>query len=58
VLLTVSLNDLRNEKFSLEENSFTFAGESGPEKTLYKVNLTFYNDVIPQVRSNANHAHA
>ena len=53
MFLTVSLNDLRNEKYSLEENNFTFTGESGPEGLSYAVKLPLYKDVIPQVGSYA-----
>ena len=50
VFLTVSLNDLKNEKFSLDDNLFKFVGQSGPDGALYAVEVPLYKDVIPQVR--------
>ena len=47
----MSLNDLRNENFVLEEKLFTFKGEGGSDKFLYDVEVPFFKDVIPQVRT-------
>lgn len=49
VLLTISLSDIRNEKTSLEENMFSFAGNAGPEGKFYAVQMTFHKEVVPQV---------
>lgn len=48
-MLTVSLTDIRNEKFSLEENVFKFRGNGGPDGHMYSVDLTFLKDIVPQV---------
>ena len=45
----MSLNDLRNEDFTLEENVFRFKGEGGSNGTLYAVEVPFFKAVIPQV---------
>lgn len=50
LFLTVSLNDLRNEDFVLEDKVFKFKGEGGSDKILYNVEVPFFKDVIPQVR--------
>lgn len=49
VLLTVSLNDIHHEKYSLEEKVFKFSGVGGAEGHQYNVEINFYKDVIPQV---------
>ncbi len=49
VFLTVSLNDLANEKFSLEDDLFTFSGQSGRDGPLYAVEVPLFKEVIPQV---------
>lgn len=50
VLLTVSLTDIRNEKFSLEEGVFKFRGNAGSDGKLYTLDINFYKDVVPQVK--------
>ena len=50
ILLTVNLNDIHHEKYSLEENVFQFTGVGGAEGQHYNVELRFFKDVIPQVR--------
>ena len=54
ILLTVSLNDIHHEKYSLEEKVFQFTGVGGTEGQHYNVELQFYKDVIPQVRDGIN----
>ena len=49
VLLTVSLNDIRDETFSLEENGFEFSGVGGAEGRMYEARIEFYKDILPQV---------
>lgn len=49
LLLTVSLNDIQDETFSLEETTFQFSGVGGSDRKQYSVQLEFYKDVIPQV---------
>jgi hypothetical protein len=49
VLLTINLQDIRNEKLSLEQNSFTFTGNGGSEGKLYSLNMAFHKEVVPQV---------
>ena len=51
ILLTVSLNDIRDETFSLEENVFEFSGVGEAEGRLYKARIEFYEDILPQVTS-------
>lgn len=50
LLLTVSLNDIQDEKFSLEETTFQFSGVGGSDGKHYNVELEFYKDIVPQVR--------
>lgn len=50
VFLTVSLSDLRNENFALENNVFKFRGEGGSDGSMYSVEVPFFKDVIPQVK--------
>ena len=50
-MLTVSLNDIHHEKFSLEEKVFKFSGIGGSDGSQYEVEINFYQDVIPQVCS-------
>ena len=52
ILLTVSLNDIHHEKYSLEEKVFQFTGVGGAEGQHYNVELEFFKDVIPQVGSD------
>ena len=49
LLLTVSLNDIQDETFSLEETTFQFSGMGGSDGKQYNVELEFYKDVVPQV---------
>lgn len=49
ILLTVSLNDIRDETFSLEERVFEFSGVGGAEGRKYEAMIEFYKDVLPQV---------
>lgn len=48
VMLTVSLNDIHHEKFSLEDKAFKFSGVGGADGSQYQVEINFYQDVIPQ----------
>lgn len=50
-MLTVNLNDIHHEKYSLEEKVFQFSGVGGADAQQYSVELQFYKDVIPQVSS-------
>lgn len=56
VLLTINLSDIRNEKLSLEENMFSFAGNAGPEGKFYAVQMTFHKEVVPQVNHLSHQA--
>ena len=49
ILLTVNVNDLHNEKFSLEDKTFTFYGE-GHENLKYSFELEFFKEITPQVK--------
>lgn len=49
ILLTVSLTDIRDEKFTLEENVFHFKGNAGPDGRMYTLNMNFHKEVVPQV---------
>ena len=51
ILLTVSLNDICDETFSLEENAFEFSGVGGAEGRMYETRIEFYKDIVPQVSS-------
>ena len=46
----MSLNDIQDETFSLEETTFQFSGVGGSDGKQYNVELEFYKDVVPQVR--------
>lgn len=49
VLLTINLSDIRNEKLSLEESTFTFTGNAGADGKLYSIQMAFHKEVVPQV---------
>ena len=48
-MLTVGLNDIHHEKFSLEDKVFKFSGIGGSDGSQYEVEINFYGEVIPQV---------
>jgi len=45
VLLTVFVEDCKDEKISVQENSFSFSGKGGKEKKEYAVNLEFFGEI-------------
>ena len=49
-MLTVSVNDLHNEKYSVENNCFVFEGEGSETLSRYSCQIDFYKEIIPQVR--------
>lgn len=45
----MNLNDIRDETFSFEENTFKFGGVGGNEQRRYEVEMEFYKEILPQV---------
>ena len=50
ILLTVSLNDIHDEQFSLEEKELHFSGLGGSGDGQYDIKIDFYKEIIPHVR--------
>ena len=50
VILTVNLNDIKGEHFTLDNTKFTFKGIGGSDQQRYGCELEFFKEVIPQVR--------
>ena len=48
VLLTIGVNDLQNEKYSINEKTLSFYGEDSTQK--YSFDLQFFKEVTPQVK--------
>jgi prostaglandin-E synthase len=46
VLLTIVVNDLQNEKYSINEKTLSFYGEDSTQK--YSFDLQFFKEVTPQ----------
>lgn len=53
ILLTVSVNDITNEKYKVNEKSFSFYGEGGEGLEKYHCELEFHKEIVPQVRKRA-----
>lgn len=49
VLLTIELNDIQNEKYTLNEKSLKFSGQGGTHGDSYELELDFYGEVNPEV---------
>jgi len=45
VLLTVFVEDCKEEKISVQENSFSFSGKGGKEKREHAVNLELFGEI-------------
>ena len=52
--VTIQLNDIKEEKFSLDEKKLTFKGYGGIEGKHYGIELDLLNEVVPQVRFVSN----
>lgn len=49
LFVTVSLTDIKNERFTLDEHKFTFRGVGGPDEKQYACEIQFLKEVVPQV---------
>ena len=49
ILLTVKVDEIHDEEFSLEENRLHFSALSGSEDKHCEVIINFYNEIVPHV---------
>lgn len=49
ILLTVSVNDLHNEKYAVNDKTLSFYGEGSESLQKYKFEIQFYKEIVPQV---------
>ncbi len=50
VLLTIELNDIQNEKYTLSDKALKFSGQGGAQGSIYELELELYGEVVPEVR--------
>ena len=49
VFVTINLNDINHEKYSLDNKKLTFSGIGGSDKKFYSIELEFNKEVVPEV---------
>ncbi len=49
MLLTVNVNDIKDEKVSLDDRKFTFSGVGEADEQRFACELEFLEEVVPQV---------
>ncbi len=47
--MTVNVNDIKDEKFSLDEKKFIFSGVGEVDQQQFACELEFLEEVVPQV---------
>lgn len=52
ILLTISVNDLHNEKYTVNDKTLKFYGEGTETLQKYEFELEFFKEITPQVKDN------
>ncbi|KAL5496367.1 hypothetical protein EMCRGX_G012634 [Ephydatia muelleri] len=52
LFVTINLNDINHEKYTLDAKKLTFSGVAGADKKFYSIELDFLKEVVPEQSKN------